>query len=109
MICGGFIPKLRSYLGSIWLELGLGLDLSGLCVAGVVASRAQWRFGIFAVGLQMAIKLNQVKYVVYHISNIGSKVLIVWCTNTKLFIIVFMRIQLNETFSTRHHNACDWE
>ena len=27
----------------------------------VVASRAQWRFGIFAVGLQMAIKFNQVK------------------------------------------------
>ena len=32
------------------------------CLAGVVASRAQWRFGIFAVGPQMAIKLNQVKY-----------------------------------------------
>ena len=27
----------------------------------VVASRAQWRFGIFTVGLQMAMKLNQVK------------------------------------------------
>ena len=39
-IRGGFIPKLRSELGSIWLELGLGLDLSGLCIAGVVASRA---------------------------------------------------------------------
>ena len=26
-----------------------------------MASRAQWRFGIFTVGLQMAIKLNQVK------------------------------------------------
>ena len=26
-----------------------------------MASRAQWRFGIFAVGLQMVIKLNQVK------------------------------------------------
>ena len=26
-----------------------------------MASRAQWRFEIFAVGLQMAIKLNQVK------------------------------------------------
>ena len=38
------------------------LDLSGLCIAGVVASRAQWRFGIFTVWLQMAIKLNQVKY-----------------------------------------------
>ena len=24
-----------------------------------MASRAQWRFGIFAIGLQMAIKLNQ--------------------------------------------------
>ena len=31
------------------------------CLAGVVASRAQWRFRIFAVGLQMAIKLKQVK------------------------------------------------
>ena len=31
------------------------------CLAGVVASSAQWRFGIFAVGLQMAIRLNQVK------------------------------------------------
>ena len=27
-------------------------------LAEVVASRAQWKFGIFAVGLQMAIKLN---------------------------------------------------
>ena len=27
----------------MWLELGLGLDLYGLCIAGVVASRAQWR------------------------------------------------------------------
>ena len=26
-----------------------------------MASRAKWRFGIFAIGLQMAIKLNQVK------------------------------------------------
>ena len=34
-------------IGGIWLELGLGLDLSGLCIAGVVASRAQWRYGIF--------------------------------------------------------------
>ena len=25
-----------------------------------MASRAQWRFGIFAIGLQMAIKLNPV-------------------------------------------------
>ena len=40
----------------LWLEL----DLSGLYIAGVVASRAQWRFGIFTVGLQMAIKLDQV-------------------------------------------------
>ena len=30
----------------------------GDIIAGVVASRAQWRFGIFAVWLQMAIKLN---------------------------------------------------
>ena len=28
--------------------------------SGVVASRAQWMFGIFTVGLQMAIKLNRV-------------------------------------------------
>ena len=36
-----------------------GLDLYGLYyIAGVVASRAQWMFGIFTVGLQMAIKLN---------------------------------------------------
>ena len=27
-------------------------------IAGVLASRAQWRFGIFPVGLQMAIKLK---------------------------------------------------
>ena len=26
-----------------------------MCIAGSVASRAQWRSGIFAVGLQMAI------------------------------------------------------
>ena len=31
-------------------------------MAGVVASRAQWRFGIFAFGLQMAITLNQINY-----------------------------------------------
>ena len=36
-------------------------DYIYLGVAGVVASRAQWRFGIFAVGLQMAIKSSQVK------------------------------------------------
>ena len=29
-------------------------------IAGVVASRAQWRFRIFAAGLQMAMKLNRV-------------------------------------------------
>ena len=28
------------------------------CLAGVVESRAQWKFGIFAVGLQMAIKIK---------------------------------------------------
>ena len=37
---------------------GFGIRIR--CIAGVVASRAQWRFGIFAVGLQMAIKFNQV-------------------------------------------------
>ena len=31
---------------------------SALCIAGVVDSRAQWRFGKFAVGLQMAVKIN---------------------------------------------------
>ena len=69
-IRGCFIPKLLSYkFGGIqlWLELGLGLDLSGLCIAGVVASRAQWGFGIFAVGLQMTIKFNQVKPIMSHI------------------------------------------
>ena len=30
-------------------------------IAAVVASRAQWRFGIFTVGLQMVIKLNLVE------------------------------------------------
>ena len=30
-------------------------------IVGVVASRAQWRLGIFTVRLQIAIKLNQVK------------------------------------------------
>ena len=35
-----------------------GFDLYGLYIAGVVASRAEWMFGIFTVGLQMAIKLN---------------------------------------------------
>ena len=39
------------------MELGLGLDLSRLWLAGVMVSRAQWKFGIFAVGLQIAIKL----------------------------------------------------
>ena len=43
--------------GGIWLELGLGLDLSGLYIAGVVASRAQWRYGIFT-----ASDGNQLKY-----------------------------------------------
>ena len=37
-----------------------------------MASRAQWRFGIFVVGLQMAIKLNQVniiKCIIYCLQN----------------------------------------
>ena len=34
-----------------------------LYIVGVVASRAQWRFGIFKVRLQMAIKLNQLNQV----------------------------------------------
>ena len=32
-----------------------------------MVSRAQWRFGIFAVGLQMTIKLNQVKVACKHL------------------------------------------
>ena len=44
---------------NIWLELRSGLDVHGLYIAGVVANRAQWRFGILTgVGLQMAINLN---------------------------------------------------
>ena len=43
-------------------RLGLGLDLYGLCIVGVVASTAQWRFKIFAVGFQMAFRFKiQVK------------------------------------------------
>ena len=41
--------------------IGISYDIAGLCIAGVVASRTQWRFGIFPVGLQMTIKLYQVK------------------------------------------------
>ena len=48
-----------------------------------MASRAQWRFGIFVVGLQMAIKLNQVKlklnsiqyiyiYIIYAVTSMWS-------------------------------------
>ena len=42
------------------IGLGLCLHLSGLCIAGLVATKAQpqWRFGISAVGLQMAIKVQ---------------------------------------------------
>ena len=52
-----------------WDQIYLG-DI----IAGVVASRAQWRFGIFAVGLQMAIKSSQmvksllVCFIVFHTS-----------------------------------------
>ena len=43
---------------------GIGIRIRFIWVlysylAGVVASKAQWRFGIFTVGLQMAIKCNQ--------------------------------------------------
>ena len=42
---------------------GIGIRIRFIWVIylGVVASREQWKFGIFAVGLQMAIKFNQVK------------------------------------------------
>ena len=39
---------------------GIGIRIRFIWVMYSWASRAQWRFGIFAVGLQMAIKLNQV-------------------------------------------------
>ena len=45
-----FHSETTKLIGGIWLELGFGSYLSGLCITGVVA-----------VGLQMAIKLNQVK------------------------------------------------
>ena len=48
-------PKVR--IRFIWVMY----SWAGLWVVG-----AQWRFGIFAVGLQMAIKLNQVKLNIYH-------------------------------------------
>ena len=41
-----------------------------LYIAGVVGRRAQWRFGIFTVGLQMAIELNQDKPL--HHSGVGN-------------------------------------
>ena len=60
-------------MSGIWLELRL-LDLSGLRIAGVVASRAQCRFGIFAVRLHMAIKKNQVKSsYLFHRTAIGIR------------------------------------
>ena len=37
---------------------GIGIRLRFIWV---MYSRAQWRFGIFTVGLQMAIQLNEVK------------------------------------------------
>ena len=40
--------------------IGIRISLIWVMYAGVVASRAQWRFGIFAVGLQMTINLNKV-------------------------------------------------
>ena len=40
-------------------RIGIRIIFIWVKYAGVVLSRVQWRFGIFAVGLQMAIKLNQ--------------------------------------------------
>ena len=48
-------------MAGIWSRTRFIWVIMYSCLAGVVASRAQWRFGIFTVGLQMAIKLNQVK------------------------------------------------
>ena len=38
------------------IYLGYVHSIAGVVATRVVASRTQWRFGIFAVGLQMAIK-----------------------------------------------------
>ena len=55
----------RNYLVTWGYVAGIGIMIRFIWaiyigIAGAMASRAQWRFGIFAVGLQMAIKLNQV-------------------------------------------------
>ena len=47
----------RNYLVNWGYMAGIGIRIIFIRVA----SRAQWMIGIFAVGLQMAIKLNQVK------------------------------------------------
>ena len=56
----------RNYLVNLGYMAGIRIRFRFIsvmysCLAGVVASRAQSRFGIFAVGLQMTIKLNRVK------------------------------------------------
>ena len=56
----------RNYLVNWGYMAGIGIRIRFIrviysCLAGVVASSAQWRFGIFSVGLQMVIKLNRVE------------------------------------------------
>ena len=52
----------RNYIVDWWYMAGIGIRIRFIWVvysiAGVVASRAQWKCGTFAVGLQMAIKFN---------------------------------------------------
>ena len=48
-----------SYVIQHRIELELGLALDGYVELGLWLVGAQWRFGIFAVGLQTAINLNQ--------------------------------------------------
>ena len=54
--CWGYMTSIGIRIIFIWVMY--------ICIAGLVASRAQWRYGIFTVGLHMAIKLNQVKVTV---------------------------------------------
>ena len=58
MIRGGFIPKLLSYLRVYGWNWAYD-QIRFIGIAGVVASKARWN--IRAVGLQMAIELNQFK------------------------------------------------
>ena len=55
--------SVRNYLVNWGYMAGIGIRIRFIwvmssCLADVVASRTQWRFGILAVGLQMAIKFK---------------------------------------------------